>query len=137
MTSSPKSLPQWFALFAAALLTSAPAWAQAPAADSHAAHHTAAANAQQADLSEGEGTRVDAAALQALGREYTQKAEQLREDVYRLSGERGFNLNSPQQLGEVLFVKLGLKAGKKTQRGYSTDAVKQLLQNSLRGEMTV
>jgi len=68
------------------------------------------------------GFRVDAAALQALGREYTQKAEQLREDVYRLSGERGFNLNSPQQLGEVLFVKLGLKAGKKTQRGYSTDA---------------
>ena len=63
MTSLPKSLPQCFALFAAALLTSAPAWAQAPAADSHAAHHTAAANAQQADLSEGEVTRVDAAAL--------------------------------------------------------------------------
>ena len=63
MTSLPKSLPQWFALFAAALLTSAPAWAQAPAADSHAAHHTAAANEQQADLSEGEVTRVDAAAL--------------------------------------------------------------------------
>ena len=40
-----------------------PAWAQAPAADSHAAHHTAAANAQQADLSEGEVTRVDVAAL--------------------------------------------------------------------------
>lgn len=63
MTSLPKSLPQWFALFAAALLTSAPAFAQAPAADSHAAHHTAAANAQQADLSEGEVTRVDVAAL--------------------------------------------------------------------------
>ena len=62
MTSLPKSLPQWFALFAAALLTSAPAWAQAPAADSHAAHHPAA-NAQQADLSEGEVTRVDVAAL--------------------------------------------------------------------------
>mgnify|MGYP000881295445 CR=1 FL=1 len=63
MTSLPKSLPQCFALFAAALLTSAPALAQAPASDSHAAHHTAAANAQQADLSEGEVTRVDAAAL--------------------------------------------------------------------------
>ena len=62
MTSLPKSLPQCFALFAAALLTSAPAWAQAPAADSHAAHHPAA-NAQQADLSEGEVTRVDVAAL--------------------------------------------------------------------------
>ena len=36
---------------------------EAPAADSHAAHHTAAANEQQADLSEGEVTRVDAAAL--------------------------------------------------------------------------
>ncbi len=63
MTSLPKFLPQWFALFASALLTSAPALAQAPAADSHAAHHTAATNEQQADLSEGEVTRVDAAAL--------------------------------------------------------------------------
>ena len=63
MTSLPKSLPQWFALFAAAVLTSAPALAQAPASDSHTAHHTAAANAQQADLSEGEVTRVDVAAL--------------------------------------------------------------------------
>ena len=62
MTSLPKSLPQWFALFAAALLTSASAFAQAPAADSHTAHHPAA-NAQQADLSEGEVTRGDAAAL--------------------------------------------------------------------------
>ena len=62
MTSLPKSLPQWFALFAAALLTSASAFAQAPAADSHTAHHPAA-NAQQADLSEGEVIRVDAAAL--------------------------------------------------------------------------
>ena len=63
MTSLPKSLPQCFALLAAALLTSTPAWAQAPAADGHAAHHTAAANEQQADLSEGEVTRVDVAAL--------------------------------------------------------------------------
>ena len=62
MTSLPKSLPQCFALFAAALLTSSPAWAQAPAADSHSAHHPAA-NEQQADLSEGEVIRVDAAAL--------------------------------------------------------------------------
>lgn len=63
MTSLPKSLPQCFALLAAALLTSTHALAQPPAADSHAAHHTAAANAQQADLSEGEVTRVDVAAL--------------------------------------------------------------------------
>ena len=63
MTSLPKSLPQCFALLAAALLTSTHALAQPPAADSHAAHHTAATNAQQADLSEGEVTRVDVAAL--------------------------------------------------------------------------
>ena len=42
--------------------------------------------------------------------------------MYQLSGVHGFNLNSPQQLGKVLFETLGLKAGKKTQRGYSTDA---------------
>ena len=85
MTSLPKSLPQWFALFAAALLTSAPAFAQAPAADSHAAHHTAAANAQQADLSEGEVTRVqDAAQLAPLkaGDKVRFRAEQVKGAYY-------------------------------------------------------
>ncbi len=71
---------------------------------------------------ENAGFQVDGKVLAALGEEYVKKAEQLREEVYTLSGVHGFNINSPQQLGRVLFETLGLKAGKKTQRGYSTDA---------------
>lgn len=71
---------------------------------------------------ERDGFRVDGEVLRALGRQYTSESERLREEVYALSGVRGFNLNSPQQLGKVLFEELKLQAGKKTQRGYSTDA---------------
>ncbi len=71
---------------------------------------------------ENAGFQVDGKVLAALGEEYVKKAERLREEVYTLSGVHGFNINSPQQLGRVLFETLGLKAGKKTQRGYSTDA---------------
>ena len=68
------------------------------------------------------GFQVDRKVLEELGEQYRGKIEQLKEDIYRLTGVEGFNLNSPQQLGHVLFEVLGLKAGKKTQRGYSTDA---------------
>ena len=68
------------------------------------------------------GFQVDGQVLSALGAEYTRQAEELKEEVYKLTGERGFNLNSPQQLGKVLFETLNLPHGKKTQRGYSTDA---------------
>ena len=68
------------------------------------------------------GFRVDAKVLSALGAEYSKQAEELKEEVYKLTGQRGFNLNSPQQLGKVLFEDLDLPHGKKTQRGYSTDA---------------
>ncbi len=68
------------------------------------------------------GFQVDAKVLSALGAQFTRETEELKEQVYQLSGVCGFNLNSPQQLGKVLFETLGLKAGKKTQRGYSTDA---------------
>ncbi len=71
---------------------------------------------------ENAGFQVDSKVLAALGEEYVKRAEQLKEEVYNLSGVHGFNINSPQQLGKVLFETLGLKAGKKTQRGYSTDA---------------
>ena len=68
------------------------------------------------------GFRVDGQALSALGAEFSKEAEELKEEVYRLTGVRGFNLNSPQQLGKVLFEDLDLPHGKKTSRGYSTDA---------------
>ena len=68
------------------------------------------------------GFQVDQEVLSQLGAQFTKEAEALKEQVYTLSGVRGFNLNSPQQLGKVLFETLGLPAGKKTTRGYSTDA---------------
>ena len=45
----------------------------------------------------------------------------LRDAIYELSGSRDFNINSTQQLGQVLFENLGLPSGKKTKTGYSTD----------------
>ena len=68
------------------------------------------------------GFLVDRHVLEQLGEQYREKIETLKSDVYRLTGVEGFNLNSTQQLGHVLFDVLGLRAGKKTQKGYSTDA---------------
>lgn len=60
----------------------------------------------------------------ALG-EYANKLESgikdLEKKIYELSGTE-FNINSPKQLGEILFEKLGLQGGKKTKTGYSTAA---------------
>ena len=68
------------------------------------------------------GFQVDGQVLRELGAEFTKQAEELKEEVYRLTGVSGFNLNSTQQLGKVLFETLDLPHGKKTARGYSTDA---------------
>jgi len=68
------------------------------------------------------GFQVDAKVLSALGEEYIRRAEELREAVYRETGVPGFNLNSPQQLGKVLFETLKLPSQRKTKSGYSTDA---------------
>ena len=68
------------------------------------------------------GFQVDGKVLSALGEEFTKEAEALKEEVYRLTGVSSFNLNSAQQLGKVLFETLNLPHGKKTARGYSTDA---------------
>jgi DNA polymerase-1 len=67
------------------------------------------------------GVAVDLAALSALKEEITGRIAVLEEEVYRLAGET-FNLNSPKQLGFILFEKLSLPALKKTKTGYSTDA---------------
>ena len=68
------------------------------------------------------GFVVDRETLVRLGADFTAQIESLREQVYSLTGVRGFNLNSPQQLSTVLFETLKLPAGKKSTKGYSTSA---------------
>ncbi len=67
------------------------------------------------------GFKIDVDGILGYGDELGQTAEALKERIYTLAGEE-FNVNSPKQLGEVLFEKLGLPAAKKTKTGYSTDA---------------
>ena len=57
----------------------------------------------------------------SYGSKLLEEAEDVKEAVYAAAGGE-FNLNSPKQLGEVLFVRLGLPSGKKNSNGYSTNA---------------
>ncbi|MBQ1945663.1 MAG: DNA polymerase I [Clostridia bacterium] len=68
------------------------------------------------------GFPVDIAVLREIGDTLTKRENELREQIYALCNVGEFNVNSPKQLGEVLFEKLGLPAGRKTSKGYSTDA---------------
>lgn len=71
---------------------------------------------------EAKGVKVDKAELDRLGKQYAEKIEELSNAIYEKCGEK-FNINSPAQLGEVLFVRLGLKSGKRSKSGkYSTNA---------------
>ena len=70
---------------------------------------------------EREGVLVDRAALESFGAMLTQRVADCEALIYQYAGE-SFNLNSPKQLGELLFDKLGLPAVKKTKTGYSTNA---------------
>lgn len=67
------------------------------------------------------GFTVDAGELAKFGDFLQGNIEKFEKDIYALAGEE-FNINSPKQLGEILFGKLGLKGGKKTKTGYSTKA---------------
>ncbi len=67
------------------------------------------------------GFHVDTAGIAAYGELLSKHADSLAERIYALAGEV-FNIQSPKQLGEVLFEKLGLPSGKKTKTGYSTNA---------------
>ena len=79
---------------------------------------------------EKEGFAVDRQWLVDFGKKLKEEISVREEKIYALAGEK-FNINSPQQLGVVLFEKLGLPAGKKTQRGYSTSAeILEKLQNA-------
>jgi DNA polymerase I len=68
-----------------------------------------------------EGVYVDREMLKNTGVELSEQIDKLESAIYEACGEK-FNINSPVQLGEILFDKLGLPAGKKTKRGYSTSA---------------
>ncbi|WP_339260135.1 DNA polymerase I [Paenibacillus sp. FSL R5-0713] len=70
---------------------------------------------------EKQGIKANTADLQALGSEFEEQISRLMAEIYKLSGTE-FNLNSPKQLGEILFDRLGLPVVKKTKTGYSTDA---------------
>jgi DNA polymerase-1 len=66
------------------------------------------------------GFRLDANALEGLGKEMEREMDRITETITRLAGEP-FNFNSPKQLAVILFEKLGLKPIRKTKTGYSTD----------------
>lgn len=68
------------------------------------------------------GFTVDTAFLRELGQRYVKDIEEAKQQVFAACHTPPFNLNSTQQLGEVLFDQLQLPHGKKTQRGYSTSA---------------
>jgi len=66
------------------------------------------------------GICVDLAALSVLSEDFTKKLSILEAQIYALAGHP-FNINSPKQLGQVLFEEQGLAHGRKTKTGFSTD----------------
>ena len=66
------------------------------------------------------GIRVDKSVLNSMNTEIEGRIKEISEKIYELAGEK-FNISSPRQLGEILFVKLEIGKGKKTKNGYSTD----------------
>ena len=67
------------------------------------------------------GVKIDTAYLEILSEKWARELELITEKIHKLAGEE-FNINSPKQLGVILFEKLGLPVVKKTKTGYSTDA---------------
>lgn len=67
------------------------------------------------------GMKLDLDELNKQKRSLSKRIEQLKNDIYDVSGEE-FNISSTKQLGTILFEKLNLPNGKKTKTGYSTDS---------------
>ncbi len=70
---------------------------------------------------EREGCRIDVEQLRLFGEMLGERITGLEQSIYFMAGGE-FNLNSPKQLGSVLFERLGLPVVKKSKRGYSTDS---------------
>ena len=69
---------------------------------------------------ENTGVKVDRKILADLSRDFDKRLTAIMKEIYNLAGEP-FNINSPQQLSRILFLKLQLPPVKKTKTGYSTD----------------
>lgn len=67
------------------------------------------------------GFKIDDSVLKTLDKEFSEQLRSLTSEIYNLAGEP-FNINSPKQLGVILFENLGLPSFKKKKTGYSTDA---------------
>ncbi|MGN1408793.1 MAG: DNA polymerase I [Eubacteriales bacterium] len=67
------------------------------------------------------GFRIDPDGIRGYAKELLMQENVLADTIWAQAGHQ-FNINSPKQLGEVLFEEIGLPAGKKTKTGYSTDA---------------
>ena len=70
---------------------------------------------------EQEGVLIDEQGLKQYGEELSGNITKVEKEIYQETGEE-FNINSPKQLGVILFEKMGLPGGKKTKTGYSTSA---------------
>lgn len=79
------------------------------------------------------GVKVDKNGVKEFGVYLSEQIEEMQQMIYDEAGHE-FNIGSPKQLGEVLFVDMGLPHGKKTKTGYSTNA--EILE-SLRGEYKI
>ncbi len=71
---------------------------------------------------ETEGFLIDRGALAEFGNMLSRRINEVQKSIYALAEEDTFNINSTQQLGRILFEKLGLPPVKKTKTGYSTNA---------------
>ena len=73
------------------------------------------------------GMTMERDALRAYGEELSKTEKEIEQRIYDATGEK-FNINSPKQMGIILFEKMGLQGGKKTKSGYSTaaDVLKKL-----------
>ena len=67
------------------------------------------------------GIKVDRVKLKEYGDQLVDRISELEQNIHHMAGEE-FNINSPKQLGEILFVKMEFPNGKKTKSGYSTSA---------------
>jgi len=66
------------------------------------------------------GVKIDTQMMQELSAEFAEKLKRIGQEIYELAGQE-FNINSPKQLGAILFEKLQMPFAKKTKTGYSTN----------------